>query len=88
MDDWIMLVVIVRYEDFHLRLRFSIADRSMQALVVVLTVFSALRKNSLLKDIIELRLTSHRSVASYGLGRDIWTIPFDNITQVLYVCSL
>jgi hypothetical protein len=25
------------------------------------------------------------SVAHYGLGRDIWTLPFDNITEVLYV---
>ncbi len=26
------------------------------------------------------------TVAENGLGKDIWTVPFDNITRILHVC--
>lgn len=53
--------------------------------MIPLSVLSVIRMyNSLLM----LMTVDRNLVANAGLGKDIWTIPFDRITQILQVSNL
>lgn len=57
-----------------------------QIVMIPLTVLSVFREY-LNTNILSGILTVH-SVANYGLGKDIWTVSFDNITSILKVDNI